>query len=50
MGTKLRALYQRRKGRDLFDLWMALKNKMINCKKVIENFNAYCAKDNQIIT
>lgn len=24
MGTKLRALYQRRKGRDLFDLWLAL--------------------------
>ena len=24
MGTKLRALYQRRKGRDLFDLWMVL--------------------------
>jgi predicted nucleotidyltransferase component of viral defense system len=24
LGTKLRALYQRRKGRDLFDLWKAL--------------------------
>lgn len=24
LGTKLRALYQRRKGRDLFDLWIAL--------------------------
>ena len=24
MGTKLRALYQRTKGRDLFDLWLAL--------------------------
>jgi predicted nucleotidyltransferase component of viral defense system len=24
LGTKLRALYQRRKGRDLFDLWVAL--------------------------
>gem|GEM_PF-3333175 len=23
LGTKLRALYQRRKGRDLFDLWQA---------------------------
>ena len=23
-GTKVRALYQRRKGRDLFDLWYAL--------------------------
>jgi predicted nucleotidyltransferase component of viral defense system len=26
LGTKLRALYQRRKGRDLFDLALALKN------------------------
>ncbi len=50
MGTKLRALYQRRKGRDLFDLWMALKNNMITCEKVIEIFNAYCARENQIIT
>jgi predicted nucleotidyltransferase component of viral defense system len=25
LGTKLRALYQRRKGRDLFDLWIALR-------------------------
>ena len=24
LGTKLRALYQRRKGRDLFDLWLGL--------------------------
>ena len=24
LGTKMRALYQRRKGRDLFDLWVAL--------------------------
>ncbi|TYO99973.1 nucleotidyltransferase AbiEii toxin of type IV toxin-antitoxin system [Geothermobacter ehrlichii] len=26
LGTKLRALYQRRKGRDLFDLWYAAQN------------------------
>lgn len=26
MGTKLRALYQREKGRDLFDLWLALRD------------------------
>ncbi len=24
LGTKLRALYQRKKGRDLFDLWLAI--------------------------
>ena len=26
LGTKLRALYQRKKGRDLFDLWLALES------------------------
>jgi predicted nucleotidyltransferase component of viral defense system len=26
LGTKLRALFQRKKGRDLFDVWYALKN------------------------
>lgn len=26
LGTKLRALYQRKKGRDLFDLWYALRH------------------------
>jgi predicted nucleotidyltransferase component of viral defense system len=30
MGTKLRALYQRRKGRDLFDLWYTLDRGMVN--------------------
>ena len=41
LGTKLRALYQRRKGRDLFDLYIFLKsyptldiNKIINCFKI----------------
>ena len=30
LGTKLRALYQRRKGRDLFDLYVALKRTTID--------------------
>ncbi len=41
MGTKLRALYQRRKGRDLFDLWLVLTRNIINPIKVIEIFNEY---------
>ncbi|MCY4032870.1 MAG: nucleotidyl transferase AbiEii/AbiGii toxin family protein [Hyphomicrobiales bacterium] len=45
MATKLRALYQRRKGRDLFDLWYVAKNKMINLDRVFEIFAEYCAKD-----
>lgn len=50
MGTKLRALYQRRKGRDLFDIWHALKNEMINPELVIDTFNAHCRFTAQSIT
>lgn len=50
MGTKLRALYQRRKGRDLFDLWAALENNMIDSKAVLHVFNEHGKLNNQIIT
>ncbi len=45
LGTKLRALYQRRKGRDLFDLYKALKtiefdvDKVVHCYKTYINFD-----------
>jgi predicted nucleotidyltransferase component of viral defense system len=41
LGTKLRALYQRRKGRDLFDLDYSRLNDTINLDEVIESFNVY---------
>ena len=41
LGTKLRALYQRRKGRDLFDLYWALTNHEVNTEKVIQCYKAY---------
>ncbi len=41
MGTKLRALYQRRKGRDLFDLWLCLDRKLIEPQQVITCFMQY---------
>lgn len=50
IATKLRALYQRRKGRDLFDLWLVLKNNLINVNNVIDIFMQYCKKDQQKIT
>jgi len=50
IGTKLRALYQRRKGRDLFDLWAVLKNNMINHQDVLHVFNEHCNRTNQITT
>lgn len=50
MGTKLRALYQRRKGRDLFDLWYAAEMMNIDVDKVIKIFSFYCKQNNEIIT
>jgi predicted nucleotidyltransferase component of viral defense system len=43
LGTKLRALYQRKKGRDLFDLYKALKNTDINLENVIDCYRKYMA-------
>lgn len=41
LGTKLRALYQRSKGRDLFDLYWALKNGGVDTQKVLSCYNRY---------
>ncbi|MBP1631310.1 MAG: hypothetical protein H6Q15_2203 [Bacteroidetes bacterium] len=41
LGTKLRALYQRRKGRDLFDLYWALTHYDVDINKVIRCYKSY---------
>ncbi|MFT3739582.1 MAG: nucleotidyl transferase AbiEii/AbiGii toxin family protein [Breznakibacter sp.] len=41
LGTKMRALYQRRKGRDLFDLYWALKNQKVDTEKLIHCYKTY---------
>lgn len=41
IGTKLRALYQRKKGRDLFDLYKALENTKLNTGNVIKCYHEY---------
>lgn len=41
LGTKLRALYQRKKGRDLFDLALALEHPEFEGALLLEAFNAY---------
>lgn len=41
LGTKLRALYQRRKGRDLFDLWKALTSSNANPDLIIKCYQEY---------
>lgn len=41
LGTKLRALFQRSKGRDLFDLWYALKHASVDEDRVVQAFRHY---------
>lgn len=41
LGTKLRALYQRRKGRDLFDLFWALQQDGIDLEQVLICYRKY---------
>lgn len=43
LGTKLRALYQRKKGRDLFDLYHALTNLDLNASALIKCYKEYMA-------
>lgn len=41
LGTKLRALYQRRKGRDLFDLYWAIIHSKIDMEKLLFCYRKY---------
>jgi len=41
LATKLRALYQRRKGRDLFDLWLGLTEGKADPDRVVSAFRRY---------
>lgn len=41
LGTKTRALYQRRKGRDLIDLWLGLTEGNANAEHVVDIFRRY---------
>lgn len=48
--TKLRALYQRRKARDLFDLHVALQEKELDADRVIGAFLQYMAHGGHSVT
>ncbi len=50
MATKLRALYQRRKGRGLFDVWYVVDRKLVNLNRVFYVFHQYCAYNDVKIT
>lgn len=50
LGTKLRALYQRKKGRDLYDLWLALGTGEPSANRIIECFQRYMDHDGVIVS
>lgn len=51
LGTKLRALYQRRKGRDLYDLYMILTDfPHVNSNEIIHCFTKYMQHANQSVS
>ena len=41
LGTKLRALYQRKKGRDLFDLYVALSEASVDIDEILRCYKRY---------
>jgi len=41
VATKIRALYQRSKGRDLFDIWLALEMLSLNPETILSAFESY---------
>ncbi len=45
LGTKVRALYQRKKGRDLFDLWTAFDTVTVRPEPVIQCFLHYMEQE-----
>lgn len=50
LGTKLRALYQRRKGRDLFDMATALPQGGVDPARVVAAFSRYMREEGHRVT
>ena len=50
LGTKLRALYQRKRGRDLFDLFIASRRARVSPARVVESFIRYLEHDRRRVT
>lgn len=50
LATKLRALYQRKKGRDLFDLWYAIRQANVDTAKVVTAFKYYMQEEGHSIS
>lgn len=50
LGTKLRALYQRKKGRDLFDIWYAMTQTGAGGDKIISTWKKYMAEEGNSVS
>jgi predicted nucleotidyltransferase component of viral defense system len=50
LATKMRALYQRRSARDLFDLWLALTRKAVDPQRVAACFGEYMLREGRSIS
>ncbi len=50
LGSKLRALYQRRKGRDLFDLWLGLTLGKGNAIAIMKTFRKYLESEGSSVS
>jgi len=50
LGTKMRALYQRKKGRDLFDLWISMQSGQTTSERIVECFQRYMEHDGATIS
>jgi len=50
LATKLRALYQRKKGRDLFDLWLAIEKAVVEPSTLLACFHRYMTEDGQAVS
>lgn len=50
LGTKMRALYQRRKGRDLFDIWFAISQTNTDTNKIINAWRFYMENEHHTVS
>jgi len=50
LGSKLRALYQRKKGRDLFDLWYCLTNRPLDEQVIFRTFETLMENEGHSIS
>lgn len=50
LGTKMRAMYQRSKGRDLFDMWHAMTQTNVDPSRILEAWKFYMEREDHSIS